>query len=41
MNGAPGGHIATATVTINIRDVNDNPPTLEKEAVNISFSFYH
>uniref|UniRef100_A0A3Q3AJ64 Desmoglein-2-like n=2 Tax=Kryptolebias marmoratus TaxID=37003 RepID=A0A3Q3AJ64_KRYMA len=29
--GEPGGHTATGTVTINVRDVNDNMPTLEKE----------
>ncbi|KAM4574212.1 desmoglein-2.1-like [Fundulus diaphanus] len=28
--GAEGGHTATATVTITLNDVNDNPPTLEK-----------
>uniref|UniRef100_A0A8C6V1S3 Cadherin domain-containing protein n=1 Tax=Neogobius melanostomus TaxID=47308 RepID=A0A8C6V1S3_9GOBI len=30
MNGDPSGNSATTTVTINIGDVNDNPPTLEK-----------
>ncbi|MEQ2274182.1 hypothetical protein XENORESO_015609, partial [Xenotaenia resolanae] len=35
--GAEGGNIATGTVTITIRDVNDNLPTLEKPHV----SFYH
>ncbi|XP_035985728.1 desmoglein-2-like, partial [Fundulus heteroclitus] len=28
--GEEGGHTATATVTITLNDVNDNPPTLEK-----------
>ncbi|XP_042370453.1 desmoglein-4-like, partial [Plectropomus leopardus] len=31
LNGAPGGNTAIGTVTINVSDVNDNPPTLEKE----------
>ncbi|CAK6969743.1 desmoglein-2.1-like [Scomber scombrus] len=31
LNGQPGGNTATGTVTINIRDVNDHLPTLEKE----------
>uniref|UniRef100_A0A4W6EMK7 Cadherin domain-containing protein n=1 Tax=Lates calcarifer TaxID=8187 RepID=A0A4W6EMK7_LATCA len=31
LNGEPGGNSATTTVTINVRDVNDNLPTLEKE----------
>uniref|UniRef100_A0A7N8XNZ0 Desmoglein-2-like n=1 Tax=Mastacembelus armatus TaxID=205130 RepID=A0A7N8XNZ0_9TELE len=31
LKGKSGGNSATATVTINIRDVNDNPPTLEKD----------
>ncbi|KAM7410640.1 hypothetical protein PAMA_001872 [Pampus argenteus] len=31
LNGNPGGNSATSTVTINIRDVNDNLPTLEKD----------
>uniref|UniRef100_A0A3P8U339 Cadherin domain-containing protein n=1 Tax=Amphiprion percula TaxID=161767 RepID=A0A3P8U339_AMPPE len=31
LNGQPGGHSGTGTVTINVRDVNDNLPTLEKE----------
>uniref|UniRef100_A0A3Q3J0M2 Cadherin domain-containing protein n=1 Tax=Monopterus albus TaxID=43700 RepID=A0A3Q3J0M2_MONAL len=31
LNGKPGGNSATSTVTINIQDVNDNLPTLEKE----------
>uniref|UniRef100_A0A667Y0I7 Cadherin domain-containing protein n=1 Tax=Myripristis murdjan TaxID=586833 RepID=A0A667Y0I7_9TELE len=31
LNGKEGGNSETATVTINIQDVNDNPPTLEKE----------
>ncbi|XP_070765423.1 desmoglein-2.1-like [Enoplosus armatus] len=30
LNGKPGGHTATGTVTIKVRDVNDNRPTLEK-----------
>uniref|UniRef100_A0A3Q1FEA0 Desmoglein-2-like n=1 Tax=Acanthochromis polyacanthus TaxID=80966 RepID=A0A3Q1FEA0_9TELE len=30
-NGEPHGKTATSTVTINVRDVNDNPPTLEKD----------
>ncbi|KAM7388787.1 hypothetical protein PAMP_024937 [Pampus punctatissimus] len=29
--GKPGGNSATGTVTINVRDVNDNLPTLEKD----------
>ncbi|KAK2836046.1 hypothetical protein Q5P01_016530 [Channa striata] len=31
LNGEVGGHSATTTVVINIQDVNDNPPILEKE----------
>ncbi|GLD67701.1 desmoglein-2-like protein, partial [Lates japonicus] len=31
LNGDPRGNSATTTVTINVRDVNDNLPTLEKE----------
>uniref|UniRef100_A0A3Q3J028 Cadherin domain-containing protein n=1 Tax=Monopterus albus TaxID=43700 RepID=A0A3Q3J028_MONAL len=31
LNGKPGGNSGTGTVTINIQDVNDNLPTLEKE----------
>ncbi|KAL7875617.1 hypothetical protein AOLI_G00105800 [Acnodon oligacanthus] len=31
MNGQPGGRTTTAKVTINILDVNDNVPVLEKE----------
>ncbi|XP_069378761.1 desmoglein-2.1 isoform X2 [Paralichthys olivaceus] len=30
-NGESGGNSATSTVTINVRDVNDNLPTLKKE----------
>ncbi|KAL3046888.1 hypothetical protein OYC64_021166 [Pagothenia borchgrevinki] len=30
LNGEPGGHSATSTVVINVQDVNDNLPTLEK-----------
>lgn len=33
LNGKPGGNTATADVTINVMDVNDNAPTLEKEKV--------
>uniref|UniRef100_UPI001ED82BB2 desmoglein-2-like n=1 Tax=Scatophagus argus TaxID=75038 RepID=UPI001ED82BB2 len=32
LNGSPGGNAATSTVTIKVLDVNDNLPTLEKEA---------
>ncbi|CAJ1059633.1 desmoglein-2-like [Xyrichtys novacula] len=32
LDGKPGGHTGTGTVTINVLDVNDNLPTLEKEA---------
>ncbi|KAM3620644.1 uncharacterized protein V6R79_026394 [Siganus canaliculatus] len=31
LNGKPGGKTATGTVIINVQDVNDNLPTLEKE----------
>ncbi|XP_070689057.1 desmoglein-2.1-like [Pempheris klunzingeri] len=31
LNGQPGGNSGTGTVTINVLDVNDNVPTLEKE----------
>ncbi|XP_041646406.1 desmoglein-2-like [Cheilinus undulatus] len=31
LNGQPGGNTGTGTVTINIEDVNDNPPILEYE----------
>ncbi|KAK5869348.1 hypothetical protein PBY51_024072 [Eleginops maclovinus] len=30
LNGGPGGHSATSTVVIHVKDVNDNLPTLEK-----------
>lgn len=37
LNGKPGGQTGTGTVTIKIQDVNDNLPTLEKEAVVFFF----
>ncbi|XP_059197235.1 desmoglein-2.1-like [Centropristis striata] len=37
LNGEPGGNSATGMVTINILDVNDNPPTLEKEEIHSDF----
>lgn len=40
LNGKPGGNTATADVTINVMDVNDNVPTLEKEEVASFFFFY-
>lgn len=33
LNGSPLGNTGTGTVTINVLDVNDHPPTLEKEQV--------
>lgn len=33
LNGKPEGKTGTGTVTINVVDVNDNSPTLEKTAV--------
>lgn len=38
MNGKAGGNFATNNVIINILDVNDNLPTLEKEEV-VLFEF--
>uniref|UniRef100_A0A8B9HNV3 Cadherin domain-containing protein n=1 Tax=Astyanax mexicanus TaxID=7994 RepID=A0A8B9HNV3_ASTMX len=34
MNGQPGGNTGTGTVSINVLDVNDNVPTLEKNSVS-------
>ncbi len=39
LNGSPGGNSATSTVIINIQDVNDNFPTLEKEQVIFFVTF--
>lgn len=36
LNGKPGGRSGTGTVNINVIDVNDNAPTLEKEMVVFS-----
>ncbi|KAK5906714.1 hypothetical protein CesoFtcFv8_004635 [Champsocephalus esox] len=36
LNGASGGNIATSTVVINVNDVNDNLPTLEKSEYEAS-----
>ncbi|KAK1897303.1 Desmoglein-2 [Dissostichus eleginoides] len=36
LNGAPGGHSATSTVVIDVKDVNDNLPTLEKSEYEAS-----
>ena len=33
LNGKPGGNEGTGTVTVKIKDVNDNAPTLEKQEV--------
>lgn len=33
LNGKPGGKTGTGTVVIKVLDVNDNPPTLEKDEV--------
>ena len=40
LNGNEGGKSATATVTINVRDVNDNLPTLEKSKVVLIFTLF-
>lgn len=37
LNGKPGGKTGVGTVTINIQDVNDNLPILEKEVVVFFF----
>lgn len=40
LNGKPGGNFVTNNVVINILDVNDNPPVLEKDqVVFFGFSF--
>uniref|UniRef100_A0A3B4V411 Desmoglein-3-like n=1 Tax=Seriola dumerili TaxID=41447 RepID=A0A3B4V411_SERDU len=36
LNGKPGGNSETGTVTIKVRDVNDNLPTLEKDEYEAS-----
>lgn len=41
LNGESGGNTATSTVTINIGDVNDNPPILEKEQVHFFLTFFY
>lgn len=33
LNGRPEGNTGTGTFRVNIKDVNDNPPTLEKDVV--------
>lgn len=33
MDGAPNGNTGTGTVEIKVLDINDNVPTLEKDAV--------
>ena len=35
MNGAPTGLFNTATATILLEDINDNPPTFSKTSVSI------
>lgn len=40
LNGGFGGHSATSTVTINVEDVNDNHPTLEKKQVLFCLSCF-
>lgn len=34
LNGRPEGNTGTGTFRVNIKDVNDNPPTLEKDEVS-------
>lgn len=41
LNGKPGGNIGTSTVTIKVRDVNDNLPTLEKEEVVFFLTLFY
>lgn len=41
LGGEAGGHTATGTVTINIADVNDNLPILEKQQVAFLLSLSH
>ncbi|XP_042368749.1 desmoglein-3-like [Plectropomus leopardus] len=36
LNGEPGGRVGTGSVTINVLDINDNAPTLEKEEYEAS-----
>ena len=38
LDGDPRGNTGTGTVVIHVRDVNDNPPTLEKEKVVFFFT---
>lgn len=43
LGGRAGGNTGTGEITINIRDINDNVPTLEKEFVgftHLCFNFF-
>lgn len=39
LGGRAGGNTGTGEITINILDINDNVPTLEKESVGFTCTF--
>lgn len=41
LGGRAGGNTGTGEITINIMDINDNVPTLEKESVGFTYFYFH
>lgn len=41
LGGHAGGNTGTGEITINIMDINDNVPTLEKESVGLTYFYFH